>query len=178
MDYNEKTLSSDRVFNGRVVNLRVDHVLLPDGKTSTREIVEHNGGVAIVAVKGGKVVMVRQFRKPIDCILLELPAGKIDKGEDPQVCAVRELEEETGLVPNNLQLLTQIYPAPGFSSEKLYIYLATEFSVGKTKLDEDEFIDVDQFDLSDLLNMIKEQKIRDAKSICGIMMYASFADKL
>jgi len=174
MDYNEKTLCTDRIFEGRVVNLRVDHVLLPNGKTGTREIVEHNGGVAIVAVKNDKIVMVRQFRKPTDSILLELPAGKIDNGEEPEKCAIREMEEETGLIPMNLKLLTAIYPAPGFSNEKLYIYHANEFKTGSTNRDQDEFLDVDYYSLPHLLDMIKNREIKDAKTICGIMIYASF----
>lgn len=174
MDYYEKTLSSERVFEGRVVKLRVDQVLLPDGKTGTREVVEHNGGVAVVAVKDDKIVLVRQFRKPLEKVLLEIPAGKIDKEENPYDCAVRELEEETGLIPVNLKPLTAIYTAPGFSSEVLHLYYADSFKEGSLNRDQDEFMDVVCFELGEVLDMIRAGEIKDAKTICGVLMYAQF----
>lgn len=174
MDYYEKTLHSDKVFSGNVINVRVDEVLLPDGKKSRREIVEHNGGVAVVAVKDGRIVFVRQFRKPLEETIIEIPAGKLNLNEEPSECAARELEEETALIPGNLKLLTTIYTAPGFSGEKLYIYYADEFKDGSLNRDQDEFMDVCRFKLDEALDMIKKGVIKDAKTICGILMYSHF----
>jgi ADP-ribose pyrophosphatase len=120
----QETLHSEQIFSGKVLKLRVDEVLLSDGRMSSREIVEHNGGVGILAVRDKKIILVRQFRKPIESSLYEIPAGKLEKGEDTLSCAIREMEEETGLVPENIELLLTIYPSPGFSSEKLYIYMS------------------------------------------------------
>jgi ADP-ribose pyrophosphatase len=149
-DYFEKTIKSDMIFNGNVLNLRVDEILLPDGRNSTREIIEHNGGVGIVAVKSNKIVLVSQFRKPLNETILEIPAGKIDGSEDPYKCGMREMEEETGLIPQNLELLTTIYPAPGYSSEKLYIYYTSELAEGKIDRDDDEFLDVHNFEIAEV----------------------------
>lgn len=174
MDYKERTVSSKKIFNGKVINLRVDEVELPDGRTGTREIVEHNGGVAVVAVKEGKIILVRQYRKPVESCLLELPAGKLEKGEDPYECGARELQEETGYIPESLKLLTSIYTTPGFSSEKLYIYLADSLREGSLNRDEDEFLDVLYYDVEEVVDMIYKGIINDAKTICGVLMYASF----
>lgn len=171
MDFYEKTLSSDMIFKGRVLNLRVDEVLLPDGNIGQREIVEHNGGVAVLAVMDKKIILVRQFRKPHDEVLYELPAGKLEPGEDPYECAIREMEEETGMIPENLKLMLTIYTTPGFSSEKLYIYKADEFKQGEICRDKDEFMDVSHFDIEEVTAMIMNNSIKDAKTICGILMY-------
>jgi len=104
-------------------------------------------------------------------MLYEIPAGKIEVGEEPYQCGIREMEEETGLIPKGLELLTVIYPAPGFSSEKLYIYLADEFNEGTIKRDEDEFMDIKSYTIPEVLDMIKQGKIKDAKTICGILIY-------
>lgn len=174
MNYNEKTICSERIFNGNIINVRVDEVQLPDGMTGRREIVEHNGGVAVVAFKNGRIILVRQFRKPVEETLLELPAGKIGRDEDPFDCALREMEEETGLVPVNLKLLTYIYPAPGFSSEKLYLYFADEFNEGTVNRDHDEFMDVVTFEPKEVLRMIENGEINDAKTICGFLLFNQF----
>lgn len=172
MDYQEKTISSERVYVGRVINLRVDKVMLPNGNTGFREIVEHNGGVGIVAVKEDSVLLVRQYRKPVESVLYEIPAGKLEKNEDPYDCAYRELEEETGYVPGELKLLNVIYPSPGFSGEKLYIYLALNLNMGKLNRDEDEFMDSDFYKIYKVMDMIKNGTIQDAKTIVGMLSYA------
>lgn len=174
MNFTEKTLNSKRIFDGRVINLRVDEVLLPNGKSGTREIVEHNGGVAIVAVKDDRIIMVKQYRKPFEEAIIELPAGKIEKNEDPYICAMRELQEETGFRASSLELLSTIYTTPGFSNEKLHIYLAKNIEAGITSMDEDEFMELHYYKISEILDMIKQGKIYDAKTICGILMYVQY----
>lgn len=171
MDYSEKTVDSKSIFEGNILKLRVDKVLLPDGNMSTREIVTHNGGVGIVAVMDKKIILVRQFRKPIEESILEIPAGKLEPGEDPAHCAIREMEEETGLIPRDLSHLITIYPSPGFSSERLYIYTANSLTSGKISRDKDEFMDIIYVDIDEALSMIKNGRIKDAKTICGIMIY-------
>lgn len=173
MDYTEKTIDSRNIFEGKVIKLRVDEVLLPDGSKGSREIVMHNGGVGIVAAADKKIILVRQYRKPLEETMLEIPAGKIEPGEDPESCAIREMEEETGLIPNDLTHLVTIYPSPGFSSEKLYLYTSNNFSAGSLKRDEDEFMDVLFVDLDEAVSMIRDGRIHDAKTICGILMYKS-----
>ncbi|HBM74868.1 MAG TPA: ADP-ribose pyrophosphatase [Clostridiaceae bacterium] len=171
MDYREKTIESRKVFKGNILNLRIDKVLLPDGNIASREIVEHNGGVGIVAVKDGSILLVRQYRKPIESVIFEIPAGKLEGDEDPHDCAFRELEEETGYIPGKVKLINKVYPSPGFSSEKLYIYLAEDLKIGKIHRDKDEFMDSDFYNIPDVVDMIKNGIISDAKTICGLLSY-------
>ena len=126
MEMTEKTLSSEYKYNGRIINTRVDTVLLPDGRQSKREIIEHSGGVGVIAVtEEGKIALVRQYRHPYGEIIYEIPAGKLEKGEQPLDCGKRELEEETGFTADNWQSLGQIYPSPGYCAEVIHIFLAT-----------------------------------------------------
>lgn len=171
MDYSEKTVHSRNIFKGNILNLRVDEVLLPNGEMGTREIVTHNGGVGIVAVKDKKIILVRQFRKPLEKCILEIPAGKLKPEEDPADCALREMEEETGLKAQGIRHLTTLYPSPGFSSEKLYIYMAESLAPGTLNRDKDEFMDIEYVDIDEAISMIKDGRIKDAKTICGILMY-------
>ena len=167
----EKTINTKRVFDGKIINLRVDEVLLPNGRKSTREIVEHRGGVGIVAVVDKKIILVKQFRKPLEESILEIPAGKLEANEDPYECAIREMEEETGFVPQSLKLLTCIYTTPGFTNEKLYIYFTDDLKKGTVNMDEDEIIDIEYYELPEILHMINTGLIKDAKTICGVLMY-------
>ena len=170
MDFTEKTMKSDRIFEGKVINLRVDTVELPNGGTSTREVVEHPGGVGVIPVNENReVLMVRQFRKPVDDVCLEIPAGKLNYGEDPYTCGVRELEEETGFKAKNIQSLGNFYTTPGFTNEVIHIYMATELYKGEVKLDEDEFVEVEAIPLDTLMDMVMRGEIRDAKSIIAIL---------
>ena len=169
MDFTEKTISSREIFQGRIVKLRVDTVSLPDGRESTREIIEHAGAVAIVALDNeGKIIMVRQYRKPVEQVLLEIPAGTMEANEDPLLCAQRELREETGYSAGSWQKILSYYSAPGFTDEYLHLYLATELSGGEVEPDEDEFIETVSLPLQQAYQYIFEGQIKDGKSIIGI----------
>jgi len=145
MDLCEKTIHEETIFEGKIITLRKDRVLLPNGEEADREIVEHPGGVAIVALdEDENVYMVRQYRHPFKTILLEIPAGKLNYGEDPFTCGVRELEEETGLVAGQYDYLGAFMVSPGFCGEKIHIYLARELSKGTMHLDPDEFLEVEK----------------------------------
>src|SRR5665647_1488313 len=126
MDFEEKTVSSREIFQGKIVKLRVDTVVLPDSRQSTREVVEHAGAVAIVALDENRnIIMVRQYRKPVEEVLLEIPAGTLEANEDPLLCAQRELQEETGFTAEHWQKILAYYSAPGFCNERLHLYLAS-----------------------------------------------------
>ena len=171
MDLREKTIRSERVYDGRIVNLRVDTVELPDGRLAMREVVEHHGAVAIVPVlDSDRVVMVRQFRQAVGEALLEIPAGTLAVGEDPDDCARRELAEETGDRVGELRRMFSSYLAPGYSSEMLHTYLATDLTKGRSDTDEDECIEIVVVGLDDAVGKIASGEIRDAKTICGILM--------
>ena len=142
MELFEKTLSKDYKYNGKIINMRVDKAELENGKTAIREVVEHSGGVCVAALdEENRLLMVKQFRYPYGEVLLEIPAGKREKGEDPLECGKRELEEETGLCAKEYISLGKIYPTPGFCNEVIYLYLATELSFSKAQPDEDEFVE-------------------------------------
>jgi ADP-ribose pyrophosphatase len=167
----EKTIKTDRIFTGRVISLQVDEVELPNGKTSKREIIKHPGAVAILPITDdGKIVMVEQFRKALERTLVEIPAGKLEKGENPQDCARRELEEETGYVCKNLDWIISFYTSPGFADEIVHLYVATGLSekVDAAKLDEDEFVNIVELSLSEANRYIEEKKIYDAKTAYAI----------
>ncbi|REJ26977.1 MAG: ADP-ribose pyrophosphatase [Caldibacillus debilis] len=165
--YEEKTLNRKTIFEGRVITVHLDEVSLPDGKTSTREIVEHPGAVAVIAFTDeGKMVMVRQYRKPLNRALVEIPAGKIDRGEQLEACARRELEEETGYVCAKLTHLVSFYTSPGFCDEILHIYLAEGLTKAEGRhLDEDEFLDLLEVTFEEAENLVKKGEIMDAKTI-------------
>lgn len=171
MLYEEKTMKSEKIYEGKVVTLRVDTIELPNRKYSKREIIEHSGAVAIVAVTDNKeIIMVKQYRKAIEDFLLELPAGKLDYNEDPLDCAKRELKEETGYESDNIELLCEIHTSPGFSNEKIHIFLARDLKEGEPDLDEGEYLEVDKIEIKTILNMIYRNEITDSKSISGILM--------
>ena len=172
MGYNEKTIKTEKIFNGKIVNLRVDEVLLENGNKSTREIVEHNGAVAILAInEKGKIFLVKQFRKPFEKELIELPAGKLEPEEKPEECAIRELEEEIGYRPKKIEKLNSIYTSPGFSNEEIHIFLASDLEKTKIHRDEDEFMDVMEVSLEEIKKMIDNEQIHDAKTIVGILTF-------
>lgn len=169
MDLNEKTISTQPIFTGKILKLRVDTVELPDGRESTREIVEHRGAVAIVVVNDdNEIFMVRQYRKPVEKVLLEIPAGTMEENEDPLDCARRELSEETGLTAANWEHILSYYSAPGFSDELLHLYLATGLEPGDTHPDQDEFLELVKLPLNEAYRLIFDGTIVDGKSIIGI----------
>ena len=166
----EKKIKSSIMFEGSILKLYFDEVLLPNGKTATREKVTHPGAVAVVPVnQNNEVILVRQYRYPIEKILIEIPAGKLDKGEPPIICAERELHEEAGAKNGRLTHLVTIYTSPGFSDEKMEIYLATDFIEEANKPDYDEFLAVEKISLEKCIEMIENGTINDAKTIIGIM---------
>ncbi|MDY0234521.1 MAG: NUDIX hydrolase [Gudongella sp.] len=169
MAYEEKTMKSDKLYEGKIINLRIDTVELPDKKYSKREIVEHPGGVAIVGITDeNEILIVSQYRKAVDKILFELPAGKLEVNEEPKETALRELKEETGYSTEKLEYLLEFYTSPGFSTEKVYIFLAENMTKGEQELESGEFIDVESYKIDDLLEMIKKGDIIDSKTIIGI----------
>ena len=170
MTFEEKTLKSEKIYEGTIINLRRDKVTAQGG-TSYREIIEHNGGAVIAALtEDKKLVMVRQYRKPAGKVMLEVPAGKIDKGEKPLEAAVRELKEETGYTAEKVEFLTEFYPSVGYSEERLYLYLCTGLTPGETCFDENEAIEIEEIDLDRLFKMAMSGELDDAKTIIAILM--------
>lgn len=172
MDYFEKTIKTKDIYNGNIIKVQNLTVSLPSGKEATRDIVLHPGASVVVPMnEKGELYLVKQFRKPLDSTTLELPAGKLDsKGEDPKLCAERELMEETGLRAGKLEHLFSIHTTPGFCNEVIHMYLATELTMGESCPDEDEFLSVVKLPVSDIMNMIMEHKITDGKTIIGVLM--------
>ena len=168
MDLTEKTVAKNYIYRGKIVDLRCDDALLPDGKPCKRELVEHPGGAAVVAVKEGKVALVEQFRYAYGELLLEIPAGKLERGEDPERAALRELGEETGLVAGRLKLLFTLYPTPGYTNEKIYIYEAEGVKEGPAHPDAGEFLNVRYVPLREAFQMVKDGRIRGGKTIVAL----------
>ncbi len=167
----EHTIESRRIYEGRALKLRVDTVVLPGGRVSSREIVEHSGAVAIVPLDSGmNVLMVRQYRKPVEQPLLEVPAGGLDEGEEPEACAHRELREETGYLAARMEALASFFTTPGFCDEVMHAFLATGLTPGVADPDEDENIEVVPVPLDRVLSMIQQGEIRDAKSIAALLL--------
>lgn len=167
-----KILSSQKVFEGRVINVTVDTV--SEGElTYQREVVHHNGSAVIVPVfDDGTVALVRQYRHPAVRYLLEVPAGTLAKGEQPEIGAARELKEELGLVAARLEKLSEFFVSPGFCEEKMWVYLAMDLSEGQQALEDDEILDVVRLPIADALEMITSGEIQDAKTIIGLMLAA------
>ena len=169
-DLKEDKITSTQIFSGKLIDLYLDNVRLPNGKKSTREWIDHPGAVCLVPIlDNGDILLIRQFRYGPRGEFIEIPAGKIDKNEDPLKCGLRELEEETGYKSNKLTFLTNIHPAIGFSNEKMWMYLAEELELSKKKLDEDEFLELLPTPLEKALEWVFSGKITDVKTIIGIM---------
>lgn len=172
MEYTENTLNTEDIYQGNIIKIQNLTVSLPNGKEATRDIVLHPGAAVVVPINdNGELYMVKQYRKPLDITTLELPAGKLDSAtEDPKVCAERELMEETGLKAGKLEHLISIHTTPGFCNEVIHMYLATQLTQGESCTDEDEFLDVEKIHITNLVNMVLEHKITDAKTIIGVLM--------
>lgn len=170
MDLTEKTVSKRTVYEGRILRLRVDEALLPNGKTASREVVEHPGGVCVAALtENDELLFVRQFRYPYNEVLLELPAGKRDKGEDPLTTGKRELHEETGCAAESYISLGKLYPSPGYFNEIIFLYLATGLRAGIMQPDEDEFLEVERIPLEKAVQMVMDGALPDAKTQTAIL---------
>lgn len=170
MDYIEKTLSTKRIFDGQVINLRVEQIEQPDGRTAPREIIEHNGGVGVIAVtENREVFMVSQYRLAARRMMLEIPAGKLEKGEDPLECGKRELTEETGYKAEKFTHLGEFFVSPGYCEEKINLYLAQRLTFVGQHLDDGEFLNVSKYTLDELCKMVMDKKIYDAKTEIAIL---------
>lgn len=170
MDLTEKPVKQDYIYKGKIVNLRVDDALLPNGTTAKREIVEHPGGVCVAALTDNNELMfVEQFRYPYFEVVLELPAGKLEYGEDPFEAGKRELREETGATASKYEDLGKLYPTPGYCGEIIHMYLAKNLSFGEQNLDSDEFLEVKKIPLEKAFQMVMNNEIRDSKTQVGIV---------
>lgn len=171
MDYVEKTVSKNYIYKGKILSLRKDDALTADGKPCVREIVEHSGGACVLYVENDRILLVRQYRYAYGESIYEIPAGKLDKGEDPACAAARELEEEAGLKADRLELLFTMYPTPGYTNEKIYIYRAYGCEKTAAHLDEGEFLDVEYLPVSKAAEMLRNGEIRDGKTIVALQAY-------
>jgi ADP-ribose pyrophosphatase len=170
-EFEEKLISSKKVFDGKILKLFFDNVKLPNNKIATREKVWHPGAVAIIPItQDNDVILIKQYRYPVEETLIEIPAGKLDKNENPLECAKRELKEEVGAVDGDLIHLSSFYTTPGFSNEYLHLYLAINFNNKQNSPDDDEFLKIIKVPLLECLKWVKEGKIKDAKSIIGILL--------
>lgn len=170
--FTEKTLHTQEIFNGKVISLQVDDVQLPDGNQSKREIVKHPGAVGIIAITDNdEIIFVEQYRKPLERSLIEIPAGKLEPNEKPEVTALRELEEETGYTTSQLEYVTSFYTSPGFADELIHIYYTNQLTRLKTPvaLDEDEFVEVHYLSLDEAEQYMIDQKIYDAKTVYSLL---------
>ena len=175
MDLKEKKIESSTIYEGKIIDVYKDKVLCPNGHISYREYIKHCKASCVIAKKeNGKYLLERQYRYPYDEVIVEFPAGKCDKGEDPKVTAVRELEEETGYKANSIKYLGKIYPTCAYSDEIIYCYYAENLTLTSKHLDENEFVDVFEASYEEIKEMIKNGKIVDAKTIaCFAFMEAN-----
>lgn len=171
MEYVEKTVKKNYVYEGKILTVRKDDALLPDGRACIREIIEHSGGACVLYVEQGRVLLVRQYRYAYGESIYEIPAGKLEKGEDPSLAALRELEEEAGIRAKRLELLYVNYPTPGYTNEKIYIYRAYEGEQVSSHLDDGEFLDVEWIELDKVKEMLKKGEIKDGKTIIALQHY-------
>ena len=170
--FEEKTIHSEAIFNGKVISLKVDDVTLPNGETSKREIVNHPGAVAVIAITGeGKLVVVEQYRKALERSIIEIPAGKLEPGELPEITAARELEEETGYGCNELTYLQSFATSPGFADEIIHLFVARGLYKieNRAAMDEDEFVELMEITVEEGERMVAEKKIFDAKTAFAIL---------
>ncbi|CAN7707241.1 NUDIX hydrolase [Paenibacillus sp. LjRoot56] len=166
--FEEVTTSSELIFKGKIISLQVDQVTLPNGGTASREIVKHPGAVAVIPLLGDKMIVVEQYRKPLEKSQVEIPAGKLDSGEEPLRAALRELEEETGYKSDNIRLVSSFYTSPGFADEIIHLYIAEDLVKGTANPDEDEFLDCEAITLEQAQQYMREGRISDAKTIMAV----------
>ena len=170
MDLTEQLLSRREIYHGRIIDVQVDTVSLPNGNTSTREVVRHPGGVGILALDDEDcAVLVEQYRYVFGRTLLEIPAGKLEPGEDPVAGALRELKEETGAVPDTFLPMGVTLPSPGCLSERLYLFLAKGLHMESQQLDEDEFLNVERIPFNEMVHRVMDGEIEDSKTIAAVL---------
>ena len=172
--FEEVTVSSEHIFEGNIIKVQVDTVKLPDGSKATREIVKHTGAVAVLALYRDKMLVVKQYRKPLERSLVEIPAGKLDPGEEPLSAAKRELKEETGFVAGGLTHVCSFYVSPGFSNELLHLYFTDELTAGEAQPDDDEFLENSSITLEEAKQYIEDGRIRDAKTVMAVYAWERF----
>lgn len=173
-NFEEKTTNTTPIYSGRVISLSVDDVVLPNGKPSKRELVKHPGAVAVIAItQNHKIVLVEQYRKALERTLVEIPAGKIEQGEDPKETAFRELEEETGYTASDLHFVQSFATSPGFADEIIHIYVAQGLKkvTENRQLDEDEFVEIHECSLAEAEKWIQDERIYDAKTAFAIQWW-------
>jgi ADP-ribose pyrophosphatase len=169
MEFKETTLKTEYLYKGKIIDLKIEDVILPDGKKAKREIISHPGGSSVICEKDGKILLVKQFRAPYKEVVLEIPAGKLNPGENPEETAIRELEEEGGIKAKSVTLLFKFYPSPGYTDEIIYVYKAEDFIETKQNLDEDEFLSSAWYTKEELKNMIENGEIKDGKTLIALL---------
>ncbi len=169
MKFSEKTVSQNYLYKGKILNLRKDLIILPDGKDAVREVVEHSGGSAVLCEMDGKILLIRQFRYPYMETTLEIPAGKLNENEDPSVTAIRELEEEGGIKAECVEKIFDVYPTPGYTNEIIRIYRAINPIRTSAHPDEDEFVNAEWYDRQQLKKMIDSGEIKDGKTLIALL---------
>ncbi|WP_245902303.1 NUDIX domain-containing protein [Gracilibacillus dipsosauri] len=176
MNLEEKTIQTKEIFDGKIIKVQVEDVTLPNGHTSKREIIKHPGAVAVIPItKDNKIIFVKQYRKPLEKVLVEIPAGKLEEGEAPITTALRELEEETGYTTKSLHYVTSFYTSPGFADEIIYLYETSDLEKLEVEkqLDEDEFVELLELTLEEAEHLIQSQEIHDAKTAYAILYLKS-----
>lgn len=176
---NYKVINEEITYKGRIIDIHKDTITLPNEKTTLREVVFHPGAAAILPIdKDGNIIFVRQYRHPAKSLVLEIPAGTLDKNEDTRDCAIRELEEETGMKTNKLSFIMKMYMAIGYSNEEISIYLAEDLEEGTQNLDEDEFVTIEKYSLKTSIDMILKGEIVDSKTIAAIFAYKEILSRI
>lgn len=175
MEQMERTMKTEKVFDGKILSVRVDTVELPGQKYSKREIVEHAPAVGVVACdKEDNIILIKQYRKAVNRVIYEIPAGLLEIGESPKDCAIRELKEETGYSAGKVDYSTEFFSSPGFTTEKIYIFFAEDLEEGEQNLDDGEYVEIEKMPIEKAIKMVQVGEIMDSKSIIGILMYNKF----
>lgn len=174
MELREERIRSELIYSGKIFNVFRDEVKLPNGRSAYRESVDHNGAVAIVPLDMDDVILIRQFRYSTGEELLEIPAGKLNKGEDPENCARRELEEEIGYTAGKIKKVMEFFLAPGYSNELLHLFIAWDLDKSSQNLDGDEFVKIERYPKKNIIELVMNRKVRDAKTIIGLCMLKDY----